>query len=134
MSEAIFKGASGKLHRFAVVDPNAEFPAAPAVYAFARPQGRQWVPVFLSRTANLDARMARHPQWADARRLGATHVLIHRRGERDAREGVEADLLAALKPVMNGPFNAARAMRGDNLVRLEPVTDLVQSWKTRSVG
>ena len=110
MSEAIFKGASGELHRFAVCSPDEDFLPVPAVYAFARPVGRQWAPVFLSRTGNLADRMARHPQWREAQRLGATHVLVHRRGVRDAREAVEADLLAALRPVMNAPFDGARAL------------------------
>ena len=57
MTEAIFKGASGKLHRFVATPPDTEFAAVPAVYAFAKPNGRQWIPVFLSRTANLAARM-----------------------------------------------------------------------------
>lgn len=135
MTEAIFKGASGKLHRFVATPPDTEFATVPAVYAFAKPNGRQWVPVFLSRTANLAARMDRHPQWEEARRLGATHVLVHRRGERDAREEVEADLLAALRPVMNGPFNAGRnvsaARQGGELVRLAPVAELAESWRSK---
>jgi hypothetical protein len=135
MNEAIFKGASGKLHRFVAAPPEADFTPAPAVYAFAKPNGRQWIPVFISRTANMAARMDRHPQWQEARRLGATHVLVHRRGERDAREEVEADLLAALRPVMNGPFNAGRnvatARRGGELVRLAPVAELADAWRAR---
>ena len=42
--------------------------------------------------------------------LGATHVLVHQRGARDAREAVEADLLASLRPVLNGPMDASRAV------------------------
>jgi hypothetical protein len=128
MSEAIFKGVSGRLHRFTVAEPDADFPNAPAVYAFARPSGRHWVPVFLSRTGNLGGRMVRHPQWEQARRLGATHVLVHRRGERDAREDVEADLVSALRPIMNGPFKGEK----DNLVRLQPVAELADSWRKRA--
>jgi hypothetical protein len=110
MAEAIFKGKSGKLHRFTALRPETDFAAAPAVYAFAKPAGRGWIPVFLSRTANLAQRMAWHERWEEAQRLGATHVLVHQRGARDAREAVEADLLAVLRPVMNGAFDAARAM------------------------
>jgi hypothetical protein len=112
MAEAIFKGASGRLHRFTATRPSHDFPAAPAVYAFAKPGpgGRGWTPVFLSRTANLAQRMAWHERWEEACRLGATHVLIHQRNARDAREAVEADLLAVLRPIMNGAFDAARAM------------------------
>lgn len=112
MAEAIFKGASGRLHRFTAVSPSADFGDAPAVYAFARPGpgGRGWTPLFVSRTANLGKRLARHEVWEDARRLGATHVLVHQRGARDAREAVEADLLASLRPVLNGPMDASRAV------------------------
>jgi hypothetical protein len=111
MAEAIFKGASGRLHRFSAMGPGTSFPSTPAVYAFARPGqgGRGWVPVFVSRTANLAKRMATHEIWDEARRLGATHVLVHQRGARDAREAVEADLLASLRPVLNGPSDAGRS-------------------------
>jgi hypothetical protein len=111
MAEAIFKGASGRLHRFSAAAPNAAFPSAPAVYAFARPGpgGRGWTPLFVSRTANLAKRMANHEIWQEALRLGTTHVLIHQRGARDAREAVEADLLASLRPVLNGAMDAPRS-------------------------
>lgn len=106
MSEAIFRGISGRLHRFAACRPDAQFSAAPAVYCFARPgpDGRGWTPLFLSRTGNLAKRLAGHEQWSEAQLLGATHILVHLHDERDAREYVEADLAQALKPVMNGPL------------------------------
>jgi hypothetical protein len=105
MSEAIFRGLSGRLHRFDVRRPHDVFDAAPAVYCFARPgpAGKGWTPLFLSRTGNLSKRLAAHEQWPEAQLLGATHVLVCQHDERDAREYVEADLAAALKPVMNAP-------------------------------
>jgi hypothetical protein len=106
MAEAIFRGISGRLHRFSVCRPQQDFGSEPAVYCFARPGpgGRGWTPLFLSRTGNLAKRLAGHEQWEDAQLLGATHVLVHQQDARDAREYVEADLAQALKPVMNGPF------------------------------
>jgi hypothetical protein len=104
MSEAIFRGISGRLHRFSVHRPDERFAKAPGVYCFARPSGRGWTPLFLSRTGNLETRLAGHEQWSEAQLLGATHVLVHCADERDAREYVEADLAQALKPVMNGPL------------------------------
>lgn len=106
MNEVIFRGASGRLHRFHAHRPSETFAVAAAVYCFARPGpgGRGWTPLFLSRTANLSKRLASHEQWPQAQLLGATHVLVHQRDERDAREFVEADLAMALKPVMNGPL------------------------------
>ena len=106
MAEAIFRGISGRLHRFTVHRPDGDFAAAPAVYCFARPgpSGRGWTPLFLSRTGNLEKRLAAHEQWPEAQLLGATHVLVCEHDERDAREYVEADLAQALRPVMNGPL------------------------------
>jgi hypothetical protein len=122
MSEVIFRGESGRLHRFSAHRPDEAFPESAAVYCFARPGvgGRGWTPLFLSRTANLFKRLANHEQWPEAQLLGATHVLVHQRDERDAREMVEADLAAALKPVMNGPLFEAEQIeeRRDERVRM----------------
>jgi hypothetical protein len=84
MSEAIFRGISGRLHRFSVCRPHEPFAEAPAVYCFARPGpgGRGWTPLF-------------DEQWPEAQLLGATHILVHQHDERDAREYVEADLAQA---------------------------------------
>lgn len=107
MQEAVFKGASGKLYRFSALRPDGAFPSGPAVYAFARPGsgagygGRNWTPVFMSRTANLAVRMAGHERWDEARRLGATHVMILSFQERNEREAAEHDLVQALRPLMN---------------------------------
>src|ERR1700748_2132282 len=105
MSEAIFRGISGRLHRFTAHRPSENFGVAAAVYCFARPGpgGRGWTPLFLSRTAKLSKRLACHERWHEAQLLGATHVLVHQRDERDARELVEADLTEALRRVMNEP-------------------------------
>ncbi len=106
MSEAIFRGLSGRLHRFSVRRPSDGFEPAPAVYCFARPgpAGRGWTPLFISRTGNLSKRLASHEQWPEALLLGATHILVCQHDARDAREYVESDLAQALKPVMNGPL------------------------------
>jgi hypothetical protein len=104
MSEAIFRGQSGRLHRFKAYRPQEAFADEAGVYCFARPGpgGTGWTPLFISRTGNLRKRMASHEQWPEAQLLGATHVLVHEHDERDAREYVEADLCNALRPVMNG--------------------------------
>ncbi|MGE3142858.1 MAG: hypothetical protein AB7L65_06025 [Hyphomonadaceae bacterium] len=101
-----FRGASGRAHRFTAHRPDAAFPNEPGVYCFARPApgGRGFLPLFLSRTGDLAKRLAAHESWPEALLLGATHILVHQREERDVREFVEADLHAALKPVMNGPL------------------------------
>jgi hypothetical protein len=87
------------------------------VYAFAKPgfAGRGFTPVFISRTANVAARVPGHERWAEAEALGATHVLILSFPERAQREIAEDDLVMALRPVLNddpdgvaaGPARAA---------------------------
>ena len=116
MSEVIFRGTSGRLHRFSVHSPCEQFGESAAGYCFARhgPGGRGWTPLFLSRTANLSKRLPSHEQWPEAQLLGATHVLIHQRDERDVREFVEADLAAALRPIMNGPLLDAESFEVDS--------------------
>jgi hypothetical protein len=118
MNEAIFRGQSGRLHRFAVRRPDDVFAQEPGVYCFARPGhgGMGWVPLFVSRTGNLAKRLAGHEQWPEAQLLGATHILVHEHDERDAREYVEADLVAVLRPVMNGP--APNEAKRETVVRL----------------
>lgn len=120
MSEAIFRGQSGRLHRFKVHRPHGRFSDAPAVYCFARPGpgGRGWTPLFLSRTGNLSKRLSAHEQWPEAQLLGATHILVHEHDERDAREYVEADLVVALKPAMNGPLLEGEPVEPESPLRL----------------
>ena len=125
MTEAIFRGISGRLHRFSVHRPHEQFAQAPAVYCFARPGpgGRGWTPLFLSRTGNLSKRLASHEQWPEAQLLGATHILIHQHDERDAREYVEADL-ADLDEARAVIAAADRAFgRIDILVNAAGITD-----------
>lgn len=104
MKTVDYRGASGRTHRFTAHRPDETFPEQAGVYAFARPSpdGRGFTPVFLSRTGNMALRFASHERWAEARLLGATHILVHQREERDVREFVEADLFEALRPIMNG--------------------------------
>jgi hypothetical protein len=104
MQEAVIKGASGKLYRFAALRPDATFPEGPAVYAFARqsPLGaRAWTPLFLSRTGNLALRVAQHERWDEARMFGATHILVLSFPDRMSRQEAEADLVEAVRPIMN---------------------------------
>lgn len=108
MTEAIFKGASGKLYRFHVLRAGAPTLSEPALYAFARPSpglgARAWTPLFLSRTGNLADRLDGHERWDEAQRMGATDVLALFEPDRDSRAFAETDLLDALRPALNGPF------------------------------
>jgi len=113
MTEAIFKGESGKLYRFHVLRAQAPTLSEPALYAFARPgPGLSWTPLFLSRTGNLADRLNGHERWEEAQRLGATHVLALFEPEREGRTFAENDLLAALRPALNAPALEAAENNG----------------------
>jgi hypothetical protein len=122
MSEALFKGQTGKVYRFLALRPGAPSLHEPAVYAFARPGplGKGWTPLFLSRTADLATRLDGHERWLEAELLGATHVLALFEPERAAREEAEDDLVASLKPVLNLPYDvvdeALHQRRGGEVV------------------
>lgn len=110
MNEAVLKGETGRLYRFAVLRADGPFPHGPAVYAFVRPGfgGRGWTPLFISRTANVAQRIPGHERWAEAEALGATHVLVLSFPERAQREIAEDDLIMALRPVLNESGEATR--------------------------
>jgi hypothetical protein len=133
MQDAIFKGASGKLYRFATLRPEGPFPEGPAVYVFARPAvgGRAFTALFLSRTANLALRMSGHERWEEAQRLGATHVLVGAFPERAEREAAETDLSESLRPVMcaNGP-----SAHEDSPVRMGQVVRFFRPIEVRKAG
>ncbi len=87
------------------------------VYIFVRPPaetdaGTQsyWMPLYIGGTDSLaECNGRRNAMFAEARRRGATHVLLHYcdRGE-DARRHIETDLVAALSPELNhGTLRAA---------------------------
>lgn len=87
------------------------------VYIFVRPPAATeasspsyWTPLYVGGTDSLDeCNGRRNAMFAEARRRGATHVLLHYcdRGE-DARRHIEADLVAALAPELNhGALEAA---------------------------
>jgi hypothetical protein len=103
MKEAIFRGLSGKLYRFKALGPRDEAPKAEGLYVFVRPArgGLGWKAVFLSRTANLEKRLAAHERWAEAQKFGASHAMILVETDRAARLEAEEDLLGALRPPMN---------------------------------
>ncbi len=103
------QGASGAIYGFTAFPLNAP-PRGGGIYILAQPTldprdraASDWTPLFIGETDGFSNQInTRHEGLASARKLGATHVLVHfcRRGE-DARRHVENDLTSALRPVLN---------------------------------
>lgn len=70
------------------------------VYVFAARRGRSgWRALYVGETASLADRIPGHERWAEARRMGATHV--HARAEFFRRREVERELIRAHDPPLN---------------------------------
>jgi len=106
MGEAIFRGQSGRLYRFRVevlggstVSERTE----PGLFIFARPAraGLGWKALHLGRTGNLSLRLDSAGLWDEARTMGGAFVLTLCIPDRAERIAAEADLRAALRPVLD---------------------------------
>ena len=103
------QGASGAIYGFTAFPLSAP-PRGAGIYILAQPTpdprdraASDWTALYIGETGGFsDQLKSRHEGLAGARKLGATHVLVHfcGRGE-DARRHVENDLISALRPVLN---------------------------------
>jgi hypothetical protein len=101
MSEAIFKGVSGKLYRFAVQRTGALTISGDhcgGLYIFARPERCGWQALHLGRTADLTLRLDAEDTWEEAVRMGGAFVLTLVIEDRNERIAAELDLRSALRP------------------------------------
>ena len=98
------QGSSAALYGFTAF-PLEDAPCGAAIYVFARPSDSPlrsmtsyWEPLLVGETGGMrDRSEARHERIAEARRLGATHMLIHFCGRgTDIRRRIVADLGAVL--------------------------------------
>lgn len=94
------QGDSAALYGFTAF-PLEDAPCGAAIYIFARPTDRPqrsatsfWEPLLIGETGGMrDRSEARERRTAEARRLGATHILIHFCGRGpDIRRRIVADL------------------------------------------
>jgi len=98
------QGGSAALYGFTAF-PLEDAPCGAAVYVFARPADRlwrgvtsYWEPLLIGETGGMrDRSDARQERTTEARRLGATHILIHFCGRGpDIRRRIVADLASVL--------------------------------------
>ena len=87
---------------FTVYTPDTTWNALAGVYIFCGSnQQNQWVPLYVGRAHSFAQRIPGHERWAEAVRLGATHIhaMVERREAN--REAIERQLIQTYRPRLN---------------------------------
>lgn len=89
-------------YSFTIYDPATGWNAKGGVYISAglAPNGR-WNGYYIGITDNFQSRLPNHERWAEAVRLGATHVHALVVRLQASREAIERQLIAAHGPPLN---------------------------------
>lgn len=88
---------------FRIGDPSqVTWRRAGGVYVFAyQTEPNVWKPLYVGETGNFRERMWDHERWADAVRLGATHVVAIRLPTEEIRLWMELELIREFDPPLN---------------------------------
>lgn len=116
-SVVTLQGISRQVHGFTAFPLTASLRGA-GIFVIVRPPedvsrcaGSYWAPLYIGDSQSMgDAGEMPRGVLEQARRMGATHVLVHfcDRGE-DARRSIVKDLIAALRPPLNSESRRAAA-------------------------
>ena len=71
------------------------------VYVFAGRNLGRWKTYYVGQTRSFANRLPSHERWAEAKRLGATHVHIRRVSNASRRRAIEIELIRNLNPPLN---------------------------------
>jgi hypothetical protein len=104
----------GIRYRFDIYDLDAITHGVDAVYAFARYEAGTYEPLYIGRAGILSQRLTGHECRAEARRRGATALLVHIPGPHDpvSYGTAEERLIRHYAPPLNERFNALAGLRG----------------------
>ena len=92
------------------------WPAVAGLFIFAAPDRNcetGWRPIFVGDTDYLNRDVPRHPQWAAAVEMGATHVHVQPATAPDLRRLARDQLIRELRPRLN--LAAGTTRRGSSL-------------------
>ena len=98
---AVWTAFDGSKFEFHVYGKGMQWPDRGGVYIFAYFDGTTWWPVYIGQTNSFKARLTGHPQWDQAVKCGATHVLIRYVDDALTREVLEERLIRSLQPSLN---------------------------------
>lgn len=86
---------------FSIHDPDVQWADVAGIYIFAKSDQGQWQPIYVGQASSFKDRMANHERWAEAQRLGATHVLALIVPQQASRDGIERSLIQTFEPPLN---------------------------------
>lgn len=102
-----WQGASGRWYDFEVARAKRAWETVGGLYMFVKPpeqMAQDWggpITLFIGRTENFSATLARHDMWQAAEQLGAREIHLLTIKDPQTRERVEADILEAQRPILN---------------------------------
>lgn len=95
-------GLNNTVHQFWFLDLSLKgLSSQPGVYMFVHLANQTWVPLYVGIADNLVDRLTGHERWAEARALGATHLVVQGLAALDARQKAERDLIGYWNPPLN---------------------------------
>lgn len=107
-TNATARGLSGTIYQFQLYPAGTHFRDIPGIYVFTRPNPNGgWHVLYVGQTHDLQGRvgscLGTHHQYRAAKAKGFTHIGVHVfPGREDARLRAEGDLIAGLRPELNG--------------------------------
>lgn len=101
-----WQGASGRWYEFEIARAARAWEPTGGVYMFVKPHdpAQDWggpIALFVARSDDFSATLARHDMWAAAENLGAKEIHLLVIKEASQRQFVEKDLLEAQAPILN---------------------------------
>lgn len=106
MSEGtvIWIGADGTKYAYTVFNPHGQWNAVPGNYIFAKHSHNGWHAIYIGETESFLGRLTgSHEKWAEAARLGMTHIHAHTSNSaKIVRVTEERNLILNYHPPLNG--------------------------------
>lgn len=91
-------------HEFGVFGPpgTVAWNDVPGVYIFTGLNtSNRWVAIYIGKAESFSSRLPNHERWAEAARLGATHVHAMVVQQEANRDSIEKDLIQTFQPTLN---------------------------------
>lgn len=97
--------SDGSTHEFTVFPPDTSWNVVGGIYIFSSAlSATQWQAIYIGQTHSFQERLADHPQWRPAMRLGATHIHALVLGSEPDRIRLERLLIERCQPKLNQQF------------------------------
>ena len=88
-------------HSFTIYPPNSTWNQVAGIYIFAGQGQWGWNAVYVGQTDSFAVRLSCHERWAEAQRLGATHVHAMTVQQQWQRDAIEQQLVRLDQPPLN---------------------------------